>query len=105
MVYHTTQKWSNDTDERSLLWHQWQKWKSQGMKAIQSADQIRLIMGVTNLEEYVSTINEYQIINQSFYLNWIHEGLQYVFVPRTNIDGTVVLETPNYVTRSRHFFS
>jgi hypothetical protein len=65
-VFETIQDWAlwPDISNTDLL-IQWKKWTFNGMKAMSSSKQIRSILGIQTVREYITTMSKYTVFGQN----------------------------------------
>jgi hypothetical protein len=67
-------QWLGTTSGLDKKWLQWKKWLYTGLKPDNSVQQLKKIMQVNNIQEYIDTIDSYEPISDIFTFDSSDEG-------------------------------
>ncbi len=66
MAYKIIQEWAVEHMQMDNTWMQWRKWTLAGLKALQPTQQIKKILQVSNIFDYVKHMNKFPVFQKAF---------------------------------------
>jgi hypothetical protein len=95
-IFREINQWSKQqTNRQDPKYIQWQKWLFSGLKGIQPTKEIRRIMGVTTILEYVQAVQPYPPFQEKFTLHDVEDNhvIRYSYVDHdlTHSDFVLIL--------------
>jgi len=100
-IFREINQWSTQqTNRQDPKYIQWQKWLFSGLKGIQPTKEIRRIMGVTTILEYVQAVQPYPPFQEKFTLHDVEDNhvIRYSYVDHDLTHSDFVLDFNHFAT-------
>ena len=97
-IYDIINQWRATTSLHKEMKVKWSKWIYQGLRRDKGFHQIKTILGITRLSEYLDIVKKCPMVDQQIKWAWHGYTLWYWFVPNQTMRNNILYETPAKLT-------